>query len=135
MKNNEQFAVAIHILTYLSLSDKDYVTSDEIAHSVNTSSVVIRRIIGLLKKRGLILTKQGVGGSKLAKDPQDISLYDVYCALNSVLAFGLHSNINEDCVIANQVNEAIKGSLQDSYDAFNEKLGQKSIQDIVNKIK
>lgn len=49
---NSRFSVAIHILSLIATtSDKSLLTSDFIAGSVNTNPVVVRRMIGVLKKR------------------------------------------------------------------------------------
>ena len=49
---NSRYSVAIHILSLIATtSDKSQLTSDFIAGSVNTNPVVVRRMIGVLKKQ------------------------------------------------------------------------------------
>ncbi len=55
-----------------------------IAESVNTNAVVIRRILGMLKNAGLVDMKRGTGGSYLTKPIEDISLLEVYKAVDVV---------------------------------------------------
>lgn len=53
---NSRFSVAIHILSLIAtISDKSLLTSDFIAGSVNTNPVVVRRMIGVLKKQAYFL--------------------------------------------------------------------------------
>ena len=49
-----RFTVAIHILSLLDLNQGESITSEDLAVSVNTNPVVIRKILGILKKAGLI---------------------------------------------------------------------------------
>ena len=83
---NQKFATAVHILTSLAYSTKlsgcKINNSDQLAESVNTNPVVIRRLIKYLTVAGLVKTTRGkTGGIQLAKDPAQISLKDIYTAL------------------------------------------------------
>jgi DNA-binding IscR family transcriptional regulator len=64
--SNSRFAVATHVLTSLALAAEDdpgaRLTSDELAASINTSPVVVRRIIGRLQAAGLVVAQTGRGG-------------------------------------------------------------------------
>ena len=67
MSISSRFAVGIHILS-LSEFNKDGVGSSEyLAESVNTNPTLIRKIIGILKKAGLVEVHPGIAGTKLAK--------------------------------------------------------------------
>jgi Rrf2 family protein len=89
---NSRFAVAIHILALLALEKKP-LSSKYIASSVNTNPVVIRRILSLLSKAGLVNTQLGVeGGSSLARSPEEISLLEVYHLVEQGRLFALHHN-------------------------------------------
>ena len=79
---NQQFATAVHILTALACQ-KDQMSSDKLATSVNTNPVVIRRLLSLLTKNKLVITSRGKsGGVQLAKDPSQINLKDIYLAVS-----------------------------------------------------
>ena len=54
-----RFTVAIHILSLLALTKGESRTSEELATSVNTNPVVIRKILGILRKAGLIQIQMG----------------------------------------------------------------------------
>ncbi len=78
-----RFAVAIHILMLLASNLLDGpATSLRLARSVNTNPVVVRRITGLLARAGLVRVRRGPGGAELARPPADISLGDVWQAVN-----------------------------------------------------
>ena len=58
--------------------------------SVNTSSSFERRALAKLSKAGLIKTTTGkVGACRLAKDAKDISLLNIYKAVNAPKAFAI----------------------------------------------
>ncbi len=80
---NQQFATAVHVLTALAFNKKNLMSSDTLARSVNTNPVVIRRLLSQLTKAHLVSTTRGkTGGVTLAKEPQAITLKDVYLALS-----------------------------------------------------
>lgn len=80
---NQQFATAVHILTALAFNKKKLLNSEVLAASVSTNPVVIRRLLSLLTKSELVITLRGkAGGVRLAKEPNEITLKDVYVAIN-----------------------------------------------------
>jgi Rrf2 family protein len=80
---NQQFATAVHVLAALAFNKKDLMSSEALAQSVNTNPVVIRRLLSQLTKAHLVSTTRGkAGGVKLAKEPQAITLKDIYVALS-----------------------------------------------------
>ncbi|SDY22233.1 Rrf2 family transcriptional regulator [Hymenobacter psychrophilus] len=79
---NTRFAVATHILAYLAHSPGQPVSSDVLAGSAGTHPVVVRRLLGALRTAGLVQSQRGTGGGTLlARPPADISLLDVYRAM------------------------------------------------------
>lgn len=82
-----RFAVATHILVCLAVQARDEAsTSLRLAESVNTNPVVIRRISSQLARAGLIRVRRGPGGAALAREPERITLEDVWLALHGPTA-------------------------------------------------
>ncbi len=82
MAANTRLAVAIHALGMLSFGERLHVTSEDIAESVGTNPVVVRRILAQLTRGGLVEVKLGAGGgSRLARASESITLAEVYAAL------------------------------------------------------
>lgn len=130
---NTRFPVAVHILALLAVNSGEYIKSEDIAKSVNTNPVVIRRIAGLLKKAGFIEIRSGVGGATLLKNADEISLFDVYCAVNpdeGSHLFVLHENPNPMCYIGNNIHDALEMPLSITEQAFRKSLSSTSISDI-----
>jgi len=76
-----RFAMAAHALAVLAQSREGY-PSAYVASSVNTHAVFLRRILGDLVAAGLVDAREGrTGGYRLAKPPEQITLADVYRAV------------------------------------------------------
>ena len=118
--SNSRMTVAVHILSYLVLASSkrpDLVTSEQIARSVRTNPVVIRRLLGLLRESGLVRSKRGVNaGWTLARSPKAITLLDVYNAVHDDSLFGLHASPpNPQCPIGRGLPATLRkvyGSLE-----------------------
>jgi Rrf2 family protein len=79
---NQQFTFAVHILTALAFSPGEVIGSQTLAASVNTNPVVVRRLLLALRRARLIETFAGNhGGARLRKKPHEISLVDIYDAV------------------------------------------------------
>jgi len=82
MAANSRFAVAVHALAVLAWHTQAPCSSREIAASVATNAVVIRRLLGQLARAGVVEASYGArGGFRLARPAAKISLRDVYAAV------------------------------------------------------
>ncbi|MBU3112567.1 Rrf2 family transcriptional regulator [Clostridium lacusfryxellense] len=137
MKISSRFTVAVHILSILSIYANPLPTSDYIAGSVNTNPVVIRRILGMLKNAGLVDMKRGTGGSYLTKHIEDITLLEVYKAVEVVEDGGLfqiHPNPNPNCPIGANIQSVIEGTLFDAQESMENVLSKVTMLDVVGDI-
>jgi len=135
MAANSQFAMAVHILTFLAGSDEN-LKSDCIAASVNTNPVVIRRVLGQLAQANLVASQTGAaGGTRLAKRPSEISLCEIYKAVSCGDVFSLPPKpANQDCPVGKNI-EAVLCHLQKEIDrTIGEKLGQYTLATVLEKI-
>lgn len=102
MKITSRFTVAVHTLLVIYFFEgKEKTTSEFIAASVNVNPVVIRRALLSLKAAGIVEVKAGSGGASIVKDLKDITLFDVYRAVDSVDGdiFHFHENPNPACAV------------------------------------
>ena len=82
MTHSSRLAVSVHTLAYLAFKAGQPVTSPEIAGSVGTNPVVIRRLLSALKRARLVTAQKGAsGGFTLASAPANITLLDIYRAV------------------------------------------------------
>jgi Rrf2 family protein len=136
MAANSQFAMALHILTMLAKSGDENVKSERIAASVNTNAVVIRRLLGQLGHGDLVISQTGaLGGTRLARNPEDISLCEIYKAVSCGEVFALHAKSpNQDCPIGRNI-EAVLCNLQKEIDkSIGEKLGQYTLKSVIEMV-
>ena len=79
------------LATLLAMDEDKPIASEYMAGSVNTNSVVIRCILGTLRKAGLAIAQPGAGGgSSLARCLEQITLLDVCRAVETGDLFSLH---------------------------------------------
>ena len=132
-----RFSIAVHTLSLIAVSPNDC-TGDYIAGSVNTNPVVIRRIMGMLKKAGLVDVRPGVGGASLRKDPNQITLLDVYRAVNVTeenQLFRIHENPNIRCPVGRNIEQVLQAELRDAQSAMEQRLAQTTLAQLIDKFK
>ncbi|MBS4175073.1 Rrf2 family transcriptional regulator [Bacillus sp. FJAT-49736] len=137
MSISSRFAVGIHILTLIEINKDGVSTSEFIAGSVNTNPAVIRKIIGMLKNAGLVKVRPGIAGAELAKNLSDITLLDVYKAVNVVQEkelFSIHENPNPQCPVGRNIQNTIAPLLEIAQTALEKALGHVTIEDVVKDI-
>ncbi|KXZ17084.1 transcriptional regulator [Bacillus nakamurai] len=128
---NSRLAVAIHILSLISTDER--ASSDMIAGSVNTNPVVVRRTISQLKKAGILTSRAGVPGASLKKDPSEISLLEVYRAVQKKEElFAVHDNPNPDCPVGKNIQQALDETFGSVQRAMENELASKSLYDVMN---
>ncbi len=137
MSSNSRFTIALHILSRMTHSSEDngrFITSEQIALSVNTNPVFIRRILGTLKKANLVMVQHGgVGaGWKLARNSYEITLLDVYEAVESKLLFEMHrSSPNQQCPIGRGIQPALERCYGNAEAAMRNQLKQETLADLL----
>jgi len=105
---NTQFAVAVHVLTYLAASAAAGRTtpigSQELAGSAAVNSVHVRKVLGPLRAAGLTRSRAGAhGGWELAVDPGAVTLAQVWTLLQQDdPVLGLHGP-NPACVVGGNI--------------------------------
>ncbi|MFW3612707.1 Rrf2 family transcriptional regulator [Staphylococcus caprae] len=137
MKISSRFTVAVHILSLVHIERNQTLTSAYIAGSVNTNSVVIRRLISKLKQAGFLETHQGSGGIQLLKPLTDITLLDVYRAVEVVEEgelFQMHEDTNINCVVGANIQSVLEIVLLRAQDAMEAVLANVTMDDIVSGI-
>lgn len=137
MTISSRFAVAIHVLSLLELNKEGVNTSEYIADSVNTNPVVIRRILGMLNKAGLAQARPGVAGAKLVRPVSEITLLDIYRAVQVVeedALFSIHDKPNTKCPVGRNIQASIEPIFTSAQAAMEQTLADVTLADIVGKI-
>ena len=137
MSTNSRFAVAVHVLSLMAWSGEEPLKSEQVAESVNTNPVVIRRILRELADAGLVISQTGsLGGSRLAADPASTTLLDIYQALEYGGVFSLHRQPpSRDCPVGVNIETVLGEVLQEVDSAVEQVLKNITINDVVQRLK
>ena len=136
MPTSTRFAVAVHVLTALAVSDGKPLRSEDLAYSANTGAVVIRGLLSRLNDAGLTRSQLGAGGGALlAKPAEKIRLLDVYEAVEDTELFSVHRTPPcENCAVGGNILEAIRPTLSRARTALEDELGKTTIADIASEV-
>ena len=112
MAANSRMTIAVHALAWMALAQRrghTVLTSDQVAASVNTNPVIIRRSLGDLGRAGLVRVRHGAGaGWSLARAPEEITLLEVYDAVGQESPFGMHhTEPNLECPVGKGIRPAL----------------------------
>jgi Rrf2 family protein len=133
MLSSSRFVVAIHALSVLARQQgKGPVCSTAIASSVHTNPVVIRRLMGELEDAKLVVSTAGrAGGFSLARSAPDITLADIYRAVEDDAVFRMHKiDPDAECPIAAQLGRVLSPSLRAAESAMTQSLKQTTLADV-----
>lgn len=137
MKISSRFAVAVHaLLAIYALGGEYKMTSDFIASSVNVNPVIIRRTLLSLKAAGIVDVKAGSGGAVPLKDADDVSLYDIYTAVDCAdgSLFNFHDNPNPKCPVGKNIHSVLDSHLDAAQRALEDELKKTSFGDLMKKL-
>ena len=128
---NSQYAIAVHILSLIGLYPQYARTSEEMANSVGVNPVIIRTVAGKLREAGLLHTQRGVPGAKLTRPPQDITLLDIYQAVDAPeFIFKLHDQPNPACPVGSNIQASLNSVLHGAQQAMEAHLAQTTLADV-----
>jgi Rrf2 family protein len=134
---NTQFSIAVHIMAGLGYDCRKDRTSSHLARSVNTSPSFVRRILSKLSKAGLIDTVKGKAGACwLARNPDKISLLDIYEAVDAPKAFAIHKYpVQKPCPVSCGIKSSLKKALVKTQKSMEESLAKISLADVIADMK
>lgn len=137
MATNTQFSIAVHLMLALGLNCGKEVTSAQMAMSVNTSPSFVRRILAKLSKANLVTTTTGKSGfTSLAKKSEDISLLEIYKAVDAPKTFAIHDYPAQNfCQISCSIESVMKKVLGKAQNSFEQSLGETSLAEILADIR
>ena len=135
MQITSKFTAAVHILTCIDIFDGQMrVTSDFLSGSTGVNAVIVRNVLGQLRNAGIVETRQGSGGAHLAKALDEITLYDIYKAVDCVDDEGLfhfHENPNAECPVGRNIHKAMDGRLSAAQAALENELKSTTLAQVV----
>ena len=136
MGANSRLTIAAHALAWMALAERrgrESLTSEQVAASVNTNPVIIRRSLGDLRRAGLVRVRHGAGaGWSLARDPREISMLDVYEAVEQEPLFGMHhTEPNLECPVGYGIRPVLGDVYRGVDQSLRRELKRTSIADVL----
>ncbi len=134
MQISTRFTIAVHVLLAIGeFSPTTRATSTFLGKSVNANPVVIRRSLGQLKDAGLVNVEMGAGGATLARPADEITLLDIYRAVESSEEhlFNFHESPNPECPVGRNVHAVLDGELAAAQQALEDRLAQTTLADLL----
>ena len=137
MSVNSRMSVAVHALAWLAGERRDSPnedgTSTQIAASVNTNPVVIRRLLGDLRSAGLVRSTAGRhGGWTLTRAADRITLADVYRAVGRPQFFALPvSSPDQRCFVGSGIRSVLEGVYRSVDDAVERELAGTTLAEVL----
>jgi Rrf2 family protein len=133
---NSRMTIAVHALAWMALAQRQgraVLTSDQVAASVNTNPVIIRRSLGDLGRAGLVRVRHGAGaGWSLARAPEEITLLEVYDAVGQESPFGMHhAEPNLECPVGKGIRPALSQIYGGIEQAVRRELALVSVADVL----
>ena len=133
MKRDSKLSLALHILGHMGTAPDQVMQSETLAMFHATHAVVVRRTLGILREAGLVASTRGhAGGWRLARDPAQVSVADVYRALGESLdpAPGKGPDNPPTCAIERALHGAWDQAVAEAEAALLDRLSKVSIADL-----
>jgi Rrf2 family protein len=132
---NNQFSVAVHIMTVLGDHYGEEVTSANLTASVRAHEALVRKVLSKLVKTGLVRAWRGRNGySSLARPAHRISLLDIYRAVEPPPVFSIHQYPKEKACRASCTHkEALECVLNHAQRDFENSLKKRMLTEMIEK--
>lgn len=135
MKYSYKLSDAIHLLSYLKIYQDGDLSSKAIATSIESNPSVVRQLMSDLKKANLIDTRKGAATPTLAKDPKNISLLEIYQAINmDHNLLHVDPKTNPQCIVGGNIQNTLNHFYDEIELAAFTKMSQITLQDVIGDI-
>ena len=139
MSANSRLTIGAHALAWIGLYQRqghEVATSEQIATSANTNPVVIRRLLGELRRAGLVESRRGVGaGWSLARELESMTLLDVYEAVEPGSLFAMHrATPDQRCVVGYGIQPAMQGIYEGIEETLRRELARVTLEDVLRDV-
>ena len=105
-----------------------------LAGSIQVNPVIIRNILIQLKKAKIIIVKRGKGGISINKKAKDITLLDIFEAVESLdgKLFSFHKKPNSKCPVGNNITKILLPKLDNIQKSMEKELEKTTLKDVFN---
>jgi len=131
LKRNSRLSLAFHTLAHMASDPERSRTSADIAAHAGTNPVVVRRVLGRLREAGLLISERGhAGGWRLARPPEQVSLADIYRALDERLVLPREERGKSDCAVEHALQHKVLSVMEEIEESLTQKLAAVTIQEL-----
>lgn len=139
MRVSKRFPLAVHSLLFVAvLSPKKRVTSALVSESTGTNAVTVRNIFLDLAHSGLLIASAGKnGGVHLAREPKDITLWDIYQAVEPIDVdeiFAIHEG-NCDCPVGQNFFQILYPHMKSAVEAMKQDMEKVTLETLIGELK
>ncbi|AUI72196.1 Rrf2 family transcriptional regulator [Companilactobacillus alimentarius] len=135
MKFSSKLSDGVHILAYVDICQDGDLSSNAIASSIESNPSLVRRMMSRLKKSGLLSSQPGKVAPKLGRRASEISLLDVYQAIeDNQKLLHIDEKTNPKCIVGGNIQKTLT-NVYDQIQADAEKsMSKVTLQSIIDDI-
>lgn len=137
MKINLKYTVALNILIVCDICKDKKITANYISSVTGCDVTTIRQVMFDLKKAGFIEGKPGPGGTKLKKNLENVTLFDVYVSVldpkESMLKF--YEAEEKENNLSKVIQSVVDTQFNDYRDLLLSEMKNTTVETICNRIK
>lgn len=129
--NDLRFPTALQMVLSLAVARETGVrcTSAELAIGIGANPVLVRKLITPLARDGIVISTSGKnGGVRLAKDPEQITLREIYLSsTEDKRLFVGRESVPKLCVVSRNITQYYEGLTAQLEQTLIEQLGKKTL--------
>lgn len=136
MKFSTRVSDAVHILAFIALNRNEALTSQRIAESIRTNPGCVRQLMVSLRRYGIMTSVQGHARPALSRAPADISLLDIYRAVEGGKPLlHLDTHTNPECGVGVNIQLALQDYFDKVQNRAEDEMSRITLQDVLDRYK
>lgn len=125
---------AVHILAFIALNRNEALTSQRIAESIRTNPGCVRQLMVSLRRYGIMTSVQGHARPALSRAPADISLLDIYRAVEGGKPLlHLDTHTNPECGVGVNIQLALQDYFDKVQNRAEDEMSRITLQDVLDR--
>lgn len=136
MQISMKCSIAVHCLIFIhEAKGIAKVTSNLLAESTGCNPVIIRNTLSALKKAKIITVARGTGGAELCIPPSQITLYQIYSALEPdglSSLIGIHDCQGRKCPVAQNIRYVLQNPYRRIENSIKEAMESVTLQSMID---
>lgn len=132
MKYPTRVSDAVHIMVFIHLNPTQDLSSGAIAYSIKTNPSYVRQLMSALKKANLLNGTRGQAAPSLAKEPSDITLLDIYRAVEGDKPLlHLDTHTNPECGVGVNIQLALSDYYAEIQKSAENRMAEVTLENII----